>query len=121
MTEHFTHGHALLVRGALEGLLGLARSVIVEASPLVEVTSHASRDGRFGWIALINHSGQNGTAFHAPVPMAAIPVRFRAPKPIEALRLLRGNRTLRHTVREDGWISCVVPALNRFEIVLYEH
>ncbi len=115
------HVHSLLVMGALEGLLGLERSVVIEASPLVEVTRHASSDGRFEWVGLINHTGQNGTAFHKPIPMSTIPLQLKTEKYMKNIRLLNAERRLDFPAAQAGWVKCVVPELQRFEIVLYEY
>lgn len=119
--ERSNHGHALLVTGAIDGLLGLERSVIIDASPLVEVSRQASADGQFEWVGLVNHSGQNGTAFHRPVPLSGIRVRFRAKIGVKRVRLLRAREEINFSVVKDGWVECVVPRLERYEIVLYEY
>ncbi|UCC21780.1 MAG: beta-galactosidase trimerization domain-containing protein, partial [Planctomycetota bacterium] len=115
------HVQSLLVMGALEGLLGLDRSVVVEASPLVEVTRHADSDSRFEWVGLINHTGQNGTAFHKPIPMSAIPLQLKTQRNVKSIRLLRAEKKLDFSAVRAGWIKCVVPELQRFEIVLCEY
>jgi hypothetical protein len=107
--------------GALEGLLGLQQSVVVEASPLVEVTHHASSDGRFEWVGLINHTGQNGTAFHEPVPMSTIPLQLKTERNVKNVTLLKAEKKLDFSTAEAGWVKCIVPELQRFEIVLYEY
>ncbi len=114
------HGHAYLVMGALEGLLGLERSLEMAASPLVEVSRHESVDGKFGWVGLVNHSGQNGTAFHKPVPISDVVVEFKADKGVKKVRLLRAKENLDFKVK-DGWGRFVVPRLEGFEIVLCEY
>ena len=108
---------ALLVRDILDGLRGLPRSLTIEAPPLVEVTRHAARSGRFEWIGLINHTGQNWTAFLKPVPIAQIPLAWKAAGTLRAVRLLRAGADLPHTVA-GGWVRCAVPRLDRFEVVL---
>ena len=114
------HGHAYLVMGALEGLLGLERNLETGASPLVEVSQHESVDGKFGWVGLVNHSGQNGTAFHKPVPISDVVVEFKIDKQVKGVRLLRAKEELEFKVK-DGWGRFVVPRLEGFEIVLFEY
>jgi hypothetical protein len=115
------HGHSTLIMGGLEGLLKLERSLTVEASPLVEVNRRMDTDGKFQWVGLINHSGQNGTAFHKPIPMRGIVLKLRNTEAIKRACLLRADRELKISTDEDGWVKCVVPELDRFEIVLYEY
>jgi len=133
------HGHSLLVTAAIDGLLGLERSVIIDASPLVEVSRQVSIDGGFEWVGLVNHSGQNGTAFHKPIPISGIRVRLKARRGVRRVRLLRdpslpvsawpshdgrepkAGEYLKFSVVKDGWVECVVPRLERFEIVLFEY
>ena len=62
-------GHASLVMGTIDLLLGLDRRLRVTTSPLVEVTHRIGNDGKFEWVALFNHSGQQGKALHRPIPM----------------------------------------------------
>jgi len=61
-------GHANLVLGAMENLLGLNRNLKVESYPLVEVTHRQDKNSRFEWVALYNHSGQRENALHRPHP-----------------------------------------------------
>jgi len=115
------HGHSLLIMAALEGLLKLERSIVVETSPLVEVNRRVSGDGKFEWVGLVNQSGQNGTAFHKPIPVSDIVLKLRGEGEIKGVRLLRAGEELKFSTGKDGWVKCVVPKLERFEIVLYEH
>jgi len=101
--------------------LGLERNVVIETSALVEVNRRASADGKFDWVGVINHSGQNGTAFHKPIPMSDIGLKFRTKGAVKAIRLLRAGKELKSYTVKDGWVECVVPKLERFEIVVCEH
>jgi len=114
------HGHSLLIMAALEGLLKLERSIVVGASPLVEVNRRVSGGGKFEWVGLVNQSGQNGTAFHKPIPISDIVLKLRSEGEIKRVCLLRAGEELKFST-EDDWVKCVVPKLERFEIVLYEY
>lgn len=122
--EHYEkrshHGHSLLIMAALEGLLKLERSVVVEASEMVEVNRRVSADGKFEWVGLINHSGQNGTAFHKPTPISDVVLKLRSEGEIKKVRLLKAAEEVKFSTEEE-WVRCVVPKLERFEIVLYEY
>jgi hypothetical protein len=122
--EHYQRqchqGHASLVMGAIDSLLGLDRRLQVAASPLVEITHRAGRDGTFEWVALFNHSGQRGDAMHAPVPMHDVAVTLRPNKPVERVRLLRGRKECLYQ-RRDGRLAVALPRLDHYEVVLFEY
>ena len=70
MYEHRSHhGHRAVVKAAMSNVLGYKPQIEVVASPLLEVAYQSARDGSFEWIGLANHTGQLGTAFHAPIPL----------------------------------------------------
>jgi hypothetical protein len=114
-------GHAALLLGAIDNLLGLERRALVTAPPLVEINQRADQHGRFEWISLYNHTGQRGNALHMPIPIAGIRIDFRPKKPPKAVRLLHGNKKLTFTKRDDGRITVVLPPLDHFEIVVFEY
>jgi hypothetical protein len=114
------HGHRMLVMAAIRSLLGLRQDVVVDTSPLVEVFHQESADGTFGWIGLANHSGQLGTAFHAPLPIRDIQIRFRSPKPVKSVRLLKEKKSLEFASEAGDWFRFTVPELDAFEVVLVE-
>ncbi len=123
--EHYVQwahqGHAALLLGAIDGMLGLQRRALVTASPLVEINQRADQHGRFEWISLYNHTGQRGNALHMPIPIAGIRIDFMPQKPVGAVRLLQADRQLRFTKREDGRITVVLPPLDHYEIVVFEY
>ncbi len=114
-------GHASLMIGTIDSLLGLDRGLRVEASPLVEITHRKGQDGTFEWVALFNHSGQQGKALHAPIPVPDIKISLKPHKQIGNVRLLRDGRTLAFTRGGDGRIRVVVPRLDHYEVVLLEY
>lgn len=122
--EHYQRqchsGHANLMMGAIDSLLEVDRALHVTASPLVEVTHRAGEDGRFEWVALFNHSGQQGLALHAPVPMRDIQVDLKPERSVKAVRLLYAGSELTFSRRGDR-IEVTVPKLDHYEIVLFEY
>lgn len=113
-------GHASLVMGVIDSLLGLDRRLHVVASPLVEVTHRAGTDGKFEWVALFNHSGQRDKALHAPVPVGNIRINLRPQKTVKTVRLLQDGST--PSFSQDGrGLSVVVPKLDHYEVVLFEY
>jgi hypothetical protein len=115
-------GHALLVAGAIDGPLGLERAVEVDAHPLVEICHRLDTEDRFEWVSLFNLTGQAGAAgFFEPVPMNDIEVRIRPRRPVKSARMLKAGREVNVSRMNDGRVSCVVPHLKHYEIVLIEY
>jgi len=105
---------------ALDNLLKLQRSVTTNPTPLLEIIRHEHTESTFGLIGVINHSGQNGTAFHKPVPLNAIPLTFTTDKKIKSIRLLKAEKEIDYDVTGEGKIKCIVPEVERFEVLVYE-
>jgi hypothetical protein len=119
--EQAHQGHAALLLGAVDHLLGPDRRVRVSGSPLVEVNHRADPGGRFEWISLYNHSGQRGSALHEPIPIAGIGIRFMPKEPVRSVRLLRADRECTFTAKDDGPIALTLPPLEHYEIVVFEY
>jgi len=104
------------------GVLGLDRAVEVDASPLVEVNHMVDAGGRFEWVSMLNLSGQTGPAgFFDPLPMWDIEVRVRPRKPVASARLLYGRSRPVVTREAGGRVSCTVPELGNYEVLLLEY
>jgi len=114
-------GHANLVVGAIDGLLGLDRRLKIDAPPLVEVNHRIGQNGRFEWVGLFNNSGQRDKAFHQPLPITEIRIELKPRKSVRSVRLLRAGRELDFSRDVNGVISVTVPQLNHYEIVLFEY
>lgn len=123
--EHYVkwahQGHAALLLGAIDNLLGLERRAIVTAPPLVEINQRVSKKGEFEWISLYNHTGQRGNAMHMPVPISGIRVDFKPRKSVHAIHLLGANTLLPFTQGVGGRIAIDLPPLNHYEIVAFEY
>jgi hypothetical protein len=115
-------GHARLVAGALEGALGLARTLDVDAPPLVEARHMTHAGGRFEWVGLVNLTGQKDVAgFFDPVPVRDVVVRLRPRRPVSAARLLKAATDIPVTRTDDGRIRCTVPELGPYEVVAFTY
>lgn len=112
---HYMH-RALFV-SALQNLLKVEKTVVTDASPLIEITHLANRNGAFEWIGMINHSGQIGGSLREPVTIHNTHVRFKPIKPIKSLRQMRAGTMLTFK-QTDGWVECTVPELKDFEMLL---
>jgi hypothetical protein len=109
--------HRTLFASALQNLLDIERTVLTNASPLVEITHLANRNGAFEWLGFINHSGQIGASLREPVPMYNTNIRFKPAKPIKELRLMNAGTSLKFE-QSGEWIECTLPRLDDFEMLL---
>jgi hypothetical protein len=66
---------------------------------------------------MINHSGQLGDAFREPVPIYNTTIRFKPVKAPKEIWLMRSGKALK-LKQSDGWVECVVPEINDFEMLL---
>jgi hypothetical protein len=118
--EQCHQGHANLIMGAIDNVLGLDRRLDVKTSPLVEVTHRTSRDGTFEWVGLFNHSGQLNNALHIPIRIDDIRMSIAPVNPIKTVRLLSNGKKLRVSNRK-GRISITIPSLKHYDILLLEY
>lgn len=114
-------GHADLVLGAVDNLLGLNRNLRVQSHPLVEVTHRQDKNNRFEWVALYNHSGQRENAIHPPIPINDITIYLQPARRVRAVRLLKDMHQLGFSVTSNGQVNVTVPELKHYEIVLFEY
>jgi hypothetical protein len=116
---HFkgNYAHRALFMAALQNLLQVESSLETNASPLLEMTHLANRNGAFEWIGLINHSGQVGASFREPVPILNTAIRFKPARPVKEIKLMRSGQSLSYR-QSEGWVECVVPQVDDFEMVL---
>lgn len=109
--------HRALFLGAMQNILKADRTVLTDASPLMEISHMINRSQAYEWIGMINHAGQIGGALREPVPLHNTTIRFRPQKPVREIRLMRSGKGLEFTQR-NGWVECVVPRVQDFEMVL---
>ncbi len=111
------YAHKILFSTVLQQLLKVEQPLLTNASPLVEMTREANRNGAFEWIGLLNHSGQIGASLLEPVPIRNTHIRFKPLKPVRRMQLMRAGRPLAF-VQRDGWVECTVPSVVDFEMVV---
>lgn len=124
--EHYENrsheGHAALFLGALCGMLGFTRTISIEpARPFLEISSRQDVNDHFEWIGLVNHSGQNGTAFLDGIPLQDTTMHVRPARKVSRVRLLRAGHPLDFLANNQGWLTCTIPQINRFEILVLEY
>ena len=112
-------GHAELVLGAIDSLLGLDRRLQVETCPLVEIT-HRQGD-TFEWVGLFNHTGQRDKALHAPVPISDIRMTLKPMRSVGKVRLLKAGLDLEHRTDAEGKVSVTIPYLGAYDMVVFEY
>ncbi len=114
------HGHAALLLGAINDLLGYKQTLHVEASPVVEVSMQESKAGKFSWIGLLNHSGQMNTAFHPPIPIFDIKIKYETADKVKSVKLLKAGQEIDFK-QDANSIRFAVPRLNVFDIAVLEY
>jgi hypothetical protein len=120
--EAFGHaGHAALVMGALDELLKLPRRVRVDGPALVEMNHRADRAGKFEWVSLYNHSGQLDKVIGAPVPIRDVKVEITPASPVNRARMLKSGESLPLKTGAKGTVTCTVPVLDAYDVVLFEY
>lgn len=111
------YAHRALFVSALQNLLSVERTVVTDASPLIEITHLANRNGAYEWLGMINHSGQIGGSLREPVTIHNTNIRFKPTKPIKEIKMMRSRTTLNFK-QTDGWVECTVPQISDFEMLL---
>lgn len=111
------YAHKALFVSAVKDLLKVEGSLVTDASPLIEMTHLANRNGAFEWIGMLNHSGQIGASLLEPVAIQNTTIRFQPAKPVKELRLMRSGKSVKFR-KANGWIECVVPEVRDFEMVV---
>ena len=109
--------HRILFVSALQNLLDVERTIVTDASPLMEITHLANRNGAFEWLGFINHSGQIGASLREPVILSNTNIRFKPVKPIKEIRLMNAGTELKFK-QSGGWVECTLPQLTDYEMLL---
>lgn len=112
------YAHKTLFESALSGLLKWEPAILTNASPLIEMTRMANRNGAFEWIGMLNHSGQIGASLLEPIPIYNTTIRFKPLKPVREVRLLRSGSTVDFVSQANGWMECTVPVLVDFDMLV---
>ncbi len=110
--------HRTLFVAALKKLLQVDQPLETNASPLIEMTHLANRNGAFEWIGMINQSGQIGASLREPTPILNTKIRFRPVKPVKELKMMTSGKPLPFK-QQNGWVECTVPVLNDYEMLLF--
>ncbi len=113
-------GHAALLLGAIDGLLGVERRTQLDGPALVEINHRADPKGQFEWVSLYNHSGQRGIALHDPIPIRQMELKFAPKHPVRSVRLLKTGVVYPRTSRADQPLSVPV-GVDDYEIVVFEY
>ena len=119
-TQYKVKGHYMhrtLFVSALNNLLGVENTINTDASPVIEMTHLANRNGAFEWIGLINHSGQIGGSYREPVVVHDTNIRFRPIRPVKKLVLLNSGESIQFK-QSNGMVECSIPKIEDFEMLL---
>lgn len=114
------YGHSALVISTLKNLLNYPAEIQTNASPLVEIARQKNPDGNWEWFGLLNHSGQLGNGFQAPLPMNNIVFSFYPEKEVKSIKSLQTGSNLDYQ-NSNGRITVSLDTLNSFDVVLVEY
>jgi hypothetical protein len=114
------NAHRALFKASLQNLLQIEDQLVTDCSPLIEMTHFENRAGAFEWVGMINHSGQIGDVFHEPIPIYNRTIRFQPVKPIKSIHLVRSGKPIKFN-QKDGWVECIVPEIDDFEMILCQY
>jgi len=106
-----------LFLGSIKNILGVESDIETNASPLIEMTHLANRNGAFEWVGMINHSGFLGNSVREPVAIHNTTIRLRPLKPVKEIRLLRSGESIPFKQNRE-WIEYTVPEIGDFEMAL---
>lgn len=115
---HGNHAHSILIERLLARFCPAPR-IRTSASKLVEINAQRQRAERWMLVSLVNHSGQNGHAYHPPVPMTGIDLEIETPFPVGAASTLVAGEKLEYRKSGDG-IALTLPRLDRFETIVLQ-
>lgn len=121
MYHHTRHyGHAALLQSALMDLLEYSRDLQFQATPMVEISRQKDAGQRFEWYGLLNHSGQLGNAFYAPLPVKDLILKISPDHPVSSVKSLRADKMLNYS--ENGQLLTItIPVLESFDVILVEY
>lgn len=111
------YAHKALFVSAFNNLLKVKNSIVTDASPLIEMTRLANRNGAFEWIGMLNHSGQIGASLLEPVTIHNTTIRFKPLKLVKKIKRLKSGTSLNFK-QANGWVECTVPKVADFEMML---
>jgi hypothetical protein len=114
------YGHSALVMSTIKSLLDFDQDIHTEASPLVEIARQKSKNGDFEWYGLLNHSGQLGNGFNAPIPIHNISFTFQPEKPVKSVKSMQTGALIPYKLF-DNKMEITLPMLHSFDVVLVEH
>ena len=109
--------HKTLFVAALRNLLNVENTIVTNASPLIEMTHMANRNGAYEWLGLINHSGQIGGSYLEPTTINNINIRFKSTRQVKEMYLLNSGTTI-DFIQKGSWVECTVPYVKDFEMIL---
>jgi hypothetical protein len=118
--QYYDKGHYMhreLFVSALSNLLKVERTIITDAPPVIEMTHLVNRNGAFEWLGMINQSGQIGGSLREPLAVRNTTIRFKPVKPVKEIKLMNAG-TILDFKQSGGWVECVVPQINDFELLV---
>jgi hypothetical protein len=85
----------------------------------VEICSQIRKDGKWQLISLVNHSGQNGSAFLEPLPIRDISITLSCNTPVSKVQAPCSRMELNFS-QAGGILRCMLPSPGPFETIVVE-
>lgn len=115
------HGHSMLIASVLHDLLEMESTILIKAPALIEVSAHHRRDHRWDLVHAVNHSGQLGTAFHAPFIARDIVCTLEVERKPASVYSLKGGMNLPYTQSDKNHITFTIPEIELFETIAIKY
>ncbi len=114
------YGHTALVLSALTSLLDHKPEILLNASPMVEVSRQLGVIQDFEWYGLLNHTGQLGNGFYKPVPISDVSLNFKPQKQVKSITSLKDKKKIEFS-NEGNRVEVNLPKLDAYDILLVEY
>jgi len=114
------YGHSALVLNTIKNLLNYKQDIQTNASPMLEIARQKSKYGDFEWYGLLNHLGQLGNGFNAPLPMQNVRFSFKPEKPVKSVKSMQTGENIPFELFHDS-MEVTSPVLHSFDVVLVEY
>ena len=105
---------------ALSSLLDHKPEILLDASPMVEVSRQLGAIQDFEWYGLLNHTGQLGNGFYKPIPISNVSLNFKPQRKVKSITSLQNEQRIDFTYN-GSQLEVVLPELGDYDILLVEY
>jgi hypothetical protein len=114
------YGHAALVLSALTVLLDHKPEILLNASPMVEVSRQFGGMQDFEWYGLLNHTGQLGNGYYQPVPISNISLNFKPQRQVKSITSMKNEKKI-DFLNDGNRVEVILSKLEAYDILLVEY